>query len=52
MAERTVAFVAAAVLVGFTAAALWPIPPSEPPRIVPFATEFELQASSDAPMGV
>jgi serine/threonine protein kinase len=41
---RTVVFVAAAVLVGFTAAALWPIPPSEPPPIVPFATEFELQA--------
>jgi hypothetical protein len=36
--------IAAALIIGFAAAAFWPLLPPEPPRVIPFATESELQA--------
>jgi len=32
-------------LIGFGAALFWPMPAPEPPRLLPFATEFDLQSS-------
>jgi serine/threonine protein kinase len=42
-ALMVVGLTAPALVLGFMAAALWPMPSSVPPQIVPFATEFELQ---------
>jgi serine/threonine protein kinase len=38
------AVASAAFIIGLGSAALWPMAPQAPPRIVPFATEFEIQA--------
>jgi serine/threonine protein kinase len=37
--------VPAAAMAGFLAAALWPVPPSPPPTVVPFTTEAEIEAA-------